>query len=130
MDRILNDPRLVPIQGTFNWRVDAVFSVVDDVLGLINVPVGFVTDLGSIPKWLWGIVPPEGPATDGYVIHDFLYNTQACTRQQADDCLLRLMTVLGVGYVARYTVYWHLRAYGCSAWNTDAKKKVLTPPIA
>ena len=121
-DKIIDDPHLVPIEGTFLWWLDQNFQVQDDVLGLIVAAKYFITDLGSVPRIAWNIIPPLGPATLGYVIHDWLYATQPCTRAKADDCLLRLMGQFGVGYVARYTVYWALRAAGWAAWNEDAKK--------
>lgn len=120
-DKITDDPHLVPIEGTFRWWLDQPFEVQDDVLGVIIASKYFTTDLGSIPRIFWNIIPPVGPATLGYVIHDWLYSTQPCTRAQADDCLLRLMKQFGIGYIARYTVYWALRAGGWAAWNSDAK---------
>lgn len=131
MDKIITDPRLVPIAGTFKWWLSEDFQVNDDVLGLITVPKGFITDLGSIPRIFWNIVPPEGPATDGYVIHDWLYASQKTTRLQADQTLNRLMAALQVGWLARETVYGFLRVGGWIAWNSDAKTgpKFYTPPV-
>jgi len=121
-DKIISDPRLVPIEGTFLWWLYQPFSVQDDVIGLITVPVDFITDLGSIPRIFWNLIPPEGPATDGYVIHDWLYSSQTTTREQADQCLLRLMQKFGVGIVSRTLVYAALRSLGWIAWNSDRKK--------
>ena len=121
-DKILDDPHLVPIEGTFNWYLDQDFQVQDDILGLIVAKKYFITDLGSIPRIFWNIIPPLGPATLGYVIHDWLYSTQSFSRAQSDDCLLRLMGQFRVGWAARHTVYWALRACGWVAWNEDAKK--------
>lgn len=120
--KILNDPMLTPIEGTFNWRVDAPFDVLDDVLGKIEVPLNFISDLGSIPRIFWNVIPPDGPATAGYLIHDYLYATQLHTQYDADNCLLRLLKFLGIGWFARYTIYWNLRAFGWLAWNSDRKK--------
>lgn len=122
MEAVLTDPILTPIAGSFNWRVDVPFSVMDDVLGKIEIPQGFISDLGSIPRIFWNIIPPEGPATAGYLIHDWLYAKQFCSRYDADNCLLRLMTLLGIGYFVRYAVYWNLRAFGWKAWADDANK--------
>lgn len=129
-DRIITDPRLVPIEGTFLWYLAQPFEVQDDVVGLITVPANFITDLGSIPRIFWNLVPPEGPATDGYVIHDWLYAKQPCTRYQADNVLLNLMRDLGVGWLSRNAVYAALRCGGWAAWNSDAKTgpKFYAPP--
>lgn len=120
-DKIITDPRLVPIEGTFLWWLAEQFQVQDDVLGLITALQYFITDLGSIPRIFWNIIPPDGPAVIGYVVHDWLYAKQFCTRAQADACLLRLMKQFGVGWTARTTVYVALRAAGWAAWNNDAK---------
>lgn len=122
MCQLLASPVLIPIVGTYNWRLGAPFVVQDSVLGKIEVAEGFITDLGSIPRLFWNLVPPEGPATPAYLIHDWLYSRQNCTRQQADDFLLRFMTVLRVNYFTRYVIYWNLRAFGWSAWNSDRKR--------
>src|SRR5665213_611624 len=120
-DKIIDDPHLVPIEGTFLWWLDQDFQVQDEILGLIKALKYFITDVGSVPRIAWSIIPPVGPATLGYVIHDWLYSTQSCTRAQADDCLLRLMKQFGVGYASRYSVYWALRTFGQFAWESDAK---------
>jgi hypothetical protein len=134
-DTILDDPHLVPIRGTFNWWLDQDFQFEDDVLGLIKIPKYFITDLGSIPRIFWNIIPPEGPATLGYVVHDGLYGFHKeargtlppiCSieysRLQADQALTRIMKLLGVGWWARETVYTFLRPFGGTAWDNDAKK--------
>lgn len=122
---------LTPIDDTFDWYLDSKFSILDEVLGLIEIKALFRTDLGSVPRLFWNIVPPEGPATKGYVPHDWLYTTKLCTRAQADDFLLRSMAQEGVGYIERYTIYWALRAGGWTAWNSDAKTgpRFFTPPV-
>ena len=121
-DKIIDDPHLVPIEGTFLWLLDQDFDVLDDILGPIKARKYFITDVGSVPRIAWNIIPPIGPATLGYVVHDWLYATQTFPRAEADACLLRLMAQFGVGYVSRYTVYWALRAFGGKAWDDDAKK--------
>lgn len=39
---------------------------------LIKVPVGFSTDLASVPRLLWSIFPPLGKYSKAAVIHDYL----------------------------------------------------------
>ena len=41
----------------------------------IRVPKGFVTDLASIPRIFWGLLPPDGPWVKAAVVHDYLYYT-------------------------------------------------------
>lgn len=39
------------------------------------VPAGFTTDLASVPKFLWWILPPFGRHSRAAVLHDWLYTT-------------------------------------------------------
>ena len=39
----------------------------------IIVPEGFATDFASIPRFLWGILPPHGAAMPASVLHDYHY---------------------------------------------------------
>lgn len=55
------------------------FVVLDDIKchlsdgQIIIIPKGFVTDLMSIPRWLWSLLSPFDSALIGDLIHDFLY---------------------------------------------------------
>lgn len=85
----------------------------------ITVPVGFRTDLASIPKALWNILPPMGRYTDAAVVHDACYQLGlGLTRGQADSVLNEAMGVLGVGRFTRWTIYSGVRLGGWKVWNT------------
>ncbi len=64
---------------------------------MIYIPAGFRTDFATIPRFLWGILPPYGRYGKAAVIHDFL-----CTAphrfdyKMAADIFLEAMEVLGV----------------------------------
>jgi hypothetical protein len=45
--------------------------------GTVTVPVGFETDLGSVPRLLWGVVAPQDIARPA-VVHDYIYR---CIKQ-------------------------------------------------
>lgn len=94
--------------------------------GAIHVPVGFRTDLASIPRGLWNVLPQVGRYDAAAVIHDFLYqrpNQRAeraggpFSRAEADSTLLEAMGVLGVGFWTRYTIYAGVRIGGWKVWN-------------
>jgi hypothetical protein len=88
----------------------------------IEVPMGTVTDFGSIPKPLWGIISPIGNATRAFVLHDFLYQVQTYTRFKSDNILLEAMGVLGVNWLKRWTIYLGVRAGGWIPWNQHQKE--------
>jgi Protein of unknown function (DUF1353) len=83
----------------------------------IRVPATFVTDLGSVPRWLWSLVPPIGPADAGYVLHDWLYQAGGVTRGEADGVLYEAMRAAGVSAGLAWTVYGGVRACGWWSWR-------------
>lgn len=118
------DPLDLEVQPDgFHYKLLRPFTVDDDVLRRLTAPAGMITDLGSIPRIFWNIVPPNGKPTDAYVIHDYLYATQRFTRAESDACLLRMMTSLGVSWIERWTIYTAVRMGGWIAWNNDTKSK-------
>lgn len=123
MDEILVEPILQPVAKGYTWEVKDPFTFKDDEIGVQVVPDGFVSDLGSIPRFFWNIIPPFGPATPAYLAHDFLYFSQQYERSTCDAVLLRLMNVCGVGFFTRHLVYRNVRLFGWMAWEQDAKKK-------
>lgn len=64
----------------------------------ITIPIGFETDLSSVPRWLWGIAPPFGNFVLAAIVHDYLYHTNyresdlgaRKARRLADDTMLSL----------------------------------------
>jgi hypothetical protein len=99
----------------------------------ITVPKGFVTDLASIPRWAWDILPPDGPWAKAAVIHDFLYYTKGTgvwdkhpttltratpyTRAEADWILRDAMRDRCVGVLSRNVIYDAVRIGGEGAWR-------------
>lgn len=106
----------------YHWRLLRAVDLDDARLGYIKVPALFVTDLGSIPRVFWNVLPPIGPASLGFVVHDYLYATQTCSRAQADGVLLRAMKSTRTNWAARWLIYLGVRVGGWYAWSDDAKK--------
>lgn len=98
--------------------------------GTIVVPSGFKTDLASIPRGLWNILPPVGRYDAAAVVHDFLYQNVGCvlwgepfTRKDSDDVLLEAMGVLGVGRFTRWMIYAGVRVGGWKVWSKYERKQ-------
>src|SRR5437868_5810710 len=64
----------------------------------IIVPSGFVHDKASIPPALQSLIHKNGTYTRAAVIHDWLYWSQRCTRDEADNLLLIAMKESNVGW--------------------------------
>lgn len=84
---------------------------------IVRVKKGFKTDLASIPRVLWRVLPPVGKYDAAAVVHDWLYQNNGCTRKQADDVLYEAMHALGVSAWQRYTIYAGVRVGGWKPWN-------------
>lgn len=63
-ETIPHSPR---VRLTDNWIIESEFGL------LLIVPKGFVTDLASVPRFLWPIVSPWGDLRFGSLLHDFGY---------------------------------------------------------
>lgn len=79
---------------------------------VIRVPAGFVTDLASIPRALWSILPPHGKWAKAAIVHDYLYVHAIRNKSYADKVFLEGMEVLGVGKIRRTAMYWAVRLFG------------------
>lgn len=95
---------------------------------VITVPAGFVTDFASIPFPVRGILPSQGYYSRGAVIHDFLYWSQLCTREQADNLLWIAMKESDVPAWKRQAVYWGVNIGGDSAWDDNARARKANVP--
>jgi Protein of unknown function (DUF1353) len=87
------------------------------------VPQGFVTDFASIPRGLWSALPPYeryGPAA---IVHDYLYWTQRCTREQADMAFREAMRESGVPAWKREGIYEAVKVGGEGAWQQNARDR-------
>lgn len=91
---------------------------VDGVHNTICVPVGFNTDLASVPRVLWGWIPPHGRHLRAAVVHDYLYSVADRPRKEADQIFHALMRHMGVNRVRAGLMYAAVRAFGGSrgAW--------------
>lgn len=103
------------------WRLDGPFSYSPALGGHITVPTGFVTDLASIPKLFWNILPPFGKYTEAAVIHDWLYRTHKIPRAGADAILLEAMDLCRVPAWQRRVIYLAVRIFGGFAYRNEKR---------
>jgi hypothetical protein len=89
----------------------------------VDVPRGFVTDLASVPFFLWAVLQKTGRYGNAAIYHDYLYWQQTCTREVADRVLDRAMIEMGVDPVTRNLIWAGVRVFGGSAWEENAAEK-------
>ncbi len=75
-----------------------------------RVPVGFFTDLASVPKFLWWLFPPHGKYTRASIIHDYMLNSELVSRKDADHCFREQLELARVSYLTRQSMYIAVRA--------------------
>lgn len=89
----------------------------------IDVPIGFVTDLASIPSEFWSILSPNARYSYPAIIHDYLYWFQTCARDVADEVLRSAMEDMKVSAVQAFTMYQAVRIAGSHAWSSNSAMK-------
>lgn len=79
-----------------------------------EVPEGFVTDGGSIPRFFWRLVgaPIEARTIGAFIRHDWNYSTGIMARAEADKILYDDLRASGVGYFRAKSIYFAVRSFG------------------
>jgi len=78
---------------------------------VVVVPIGFPTDLASIPRPLWVLFPPTGSYGKAAIIHDYLLKEGKRSRKECDDIFLEAMKVDNVCLPTRSLIYTGVRFY-------------------
>jgi hypothetical protein len=106
-----------------NWILETPLIFSSTIIGQIVVPAQFCTDFASTPQALWCDLPPTGKYTPAAVLHDYLYFSQPCTREQADNVLREAMQDLGVDWRRAELIFDGVRIGGQHAWDQDARDR-------
>jgi hypothetical protein len=87
-----------------------------------QVPLGFTTDLASIPRLLWSIYSPNKANTiPGAVIHDYLYFCPGeMTRAEADSIFYDALIYRHVNTITAFKYWMAVRVFGSSHFNKGA----------
>jgi hypothetical protein len=144
---VLLDNKLAPSikEGRSLWGMhDPLEYWPGDRANVITVPKGFVTDLASVPRWAWFLIPPDGPWVKAAIIHDYLYSTggtgiwkkhpasitraEPYSRLETDRIMREAMENRGVGWFKRNLIYLAVRIGGAGGWR-DNRGSVVTPAV-
>lgn len=90
---------------------------------VLIVPAGFVTDLASVPDIAEPLLPRAGEYSNAAIIHDYLYWTQSCTREQADNLMSIAMKEAGVAPWKDLLIHSAVRLGGQDAWNANRTRR-------
>jgi hypothetical protein len=92
----------------------------------VDVPIGFVTDLASVPSIFWSLLPKDGAYLHAAIVHDYAYWMQTNPRDAADEMLRIGMRELQVPAWKIAAIYRAVRTPmigGASAWAKNAERK-------
>lgn len=89
---------------------------------VIEVPIGFVTDLASIPRGLWNFFPKTGGYSWAAVLHDYLYRNDSVPlvhQRTADELMKQAMedSPHPPRWLTRQIIYLGLRVGGEHAFH-------------
>ena len=104
------------------------------------IPVGFVFDGASIPKFLRTFFSPVGVLLMGGLVHDYAYK-YACLKRtgkggllivdqkRADEIFRDICIEVNGFYTMNRLAYWSLRLGGFVAWNGHRKRDNKIPGV-
>ena len=110
----------------------------------IDIPVGFVSDGNSVPRWFRGLVPKFGRNTLAGIVHDYVYYTGCVTRQMdaehkdiiititrktADQIRHDICCKCSVPKYQTFLSYLGLRLGGFMAWRAHRKRETLRKQV-
>jgi hypothetical protein len=107
------------------YKLDEPFSYYTDLLPvpIIDVPRGYRTDVASIPRLFWRILPPAGRYGKAAVVHDWLCDVspKICNHIGAANVFGEAMQVLGVGLIKQSLMVFAVKTFGPRFNAGDAK---------
>ncbi len=110
-------PRTWRVEKTFKYHVGS-----EDSEDIVVVPKGFETDLASVPRIFWIIIPPDGMYSQSAVLHDYLYFTQIYDRKKSDYIFYESMGVLKVAQWKRWIMWKSVRGFAWGIWKRHKKE--------
>lgn len=127
--------------GEFTLQQDVAVDLWPRLKMPIRVPMGFISDGASIPRFAWSIVghPMQGPSMRPAVVHDWLCvnATSYMQRKLADTILLALLAERHNSLAKRWAMYIAVRLYAVwllvkftgKAWGTGKRFQWKPLPI-
>ncbi|MBX9755181.1 MAG: DUF1353 domain-containing protein [Pseudomonadaceae bacterium] len=106
--------------GQDQWQVSRPLEYLTRGLRLIVVLVGFRTDLASVPRLAWVIVPRDHPkARRPAVVHDFIYTnlTHLFTKAEADQIFYEALLEEGMDKPLAWLMWCAVRIGGRGKWS-------------
>ncbi len=115
--QFIGDGSIRPFSDSNYITCSLLFVYADDKMH--TIPVGFVSDLASIPHWFWSFINPEyAPLMYPALIHDYLYSCPGnYSRRYADEVFYSAMISNGLSKYIASKMYWSVRLFGKPHFN-------------
>ena len=127
--RAMNAPVLMPFADMDNWIVYKPIhwtppaGAPGNLPPVVTVPMGFVSDLATIPDYFWWALPPTGRHGHAAILHDWLYWEQRYPRAVADRVFEVAMAELNVQPPLRKAMWAAVRVGGSKFWDEVPAEK-------
>lgn len=123
-------PLLIPGVEVDEWILAEDWSVyVKELDTHVHIPMGFVSDLDSVPRIPFIYSQLKGYARFAAIVHDFLYRVghvlpiraeadgsvvpvMKVSRKAADEVFLEIMERQKINSVRRFFIYWGVKLFG------------------
>ena len=107
------------------WVTGRSLIWLDKTFGRLEVPIGFVTDLASIPRVFRNLpfLDPAGQSRRPAVVHDWLYDTATGRRygkEFADSFLRAALLSEGATKATAGAFFYAVHWFGGSSWRAAA----------
>lgn len=89
------------------------YEMVNDcIVDGIIIKAGSKTDLVSVPRLLWLIIPPHGLAVNPSIVHDYLTRNKILPRVECDTIFYELLIKTSINPFQAATMYIYVRLFG------------------
>lgn len=111
-----NNESLKIVNG--GWVLSSTVEYYSEVLGsTVSVPIGFFTDLASVPRVMRWVVPVANAKNRrAAIVHDYLcyedvQEKYGITQRQADEIFREALEVCGVSMIGRWGMWTPVRVF-------------------
>ena len=97
--------------GTGRFTLTRDLTYRSDAGSVYVVKRGFNTDLASIPRFLWSLLPPHDRYLSAAILHDYFCESEWVSRLDGDKLFLEAMGHSNVANWKRKIIYLSVRLY-------------------
>ena len=94
------------------WMLDEPFIYQTTLAGTLTVPIGFLTDLASVPRLPLAWLLAGGLGNAAATIHDYLYTTRKVPRKIADKVFYEILQDDKIDSWRAWLMYRAVRLFG------------------